>query len=103
MPDPLPPATVLPTNVVVGVTVLTPVPPTCHIICVGVKALATVNTPPVQGTLPERLGVAATLIVTCAVLVQPVLPVTVYVVVVVGVAVTLTPVVADRVAVGDHV
>jgi len=53
---------------------------------------------------PLTVGVVLTLTITIAVPLHPdVVPVTVYVVVTVGLAVTLTPVVADKPAPGAHV
>ena len=51
------------------------------------------------------VGVVFTLTITVAVFVQPLLlvPATVYIVVAVGLAVTLAPTVAERLVAGDHV
>ena len=58
--------------------------------------IATLDPPPI-------VGKGLTVTVTAAVFTQPLLPVTVYVVVEVGLAVTFAPVVADKPVPGAHV
>ena len=100
---PVPP-TVVPDAEYDVVTVLTPVPPSCQMICVNDIPLVTLSTLPTQPAPPVSVGIAPTLTVTVAVLLHiPLLPATVYVVVVVGFALTLVPVVADKPLPGDHV
>ena len=72
-------------------------------ICVGVMLTETVRILPGHTVLPESVGTGVTLTVTDAVLLQPlVVPVQVYVVVTVGLAVTLAPDDADILPAGDQ-